>query len=643
MAGVQEGDTFHRGIDVYGVPVGSEEFILNFLRKKKEEIIRDAEKTRELLSGDRQALWTALRLSISQRFSYLQQHVQPSLCSQVAEELDQEIWRIFEAACGFPVPRGNQRGGLQLQVPAIPSLDGKSFQEWVVRLPACHYGWGLRSLKETCSYAYLGMLETALPSMTGEGGVCPALAVLYGGQECWGEEASPETRWRTVLSSGCTVGQEVQEIWRSIQEEARQASNFLGQEVPAVLSIPVEGIGGDTAQASVSGETRGRVVRAVEGLRVKVLSKVLKELRPQKTRAAWAWRQRDKVSSAWTQAIPGPDTSLSSAEFAEAAAANLVLPSPACESRVGETIRGRVKVDEYGDNVQATAVKGDHWRTRHNAFLYLVKRQCMWAGQPCELEVRNLFAGEMRQPGLSRAERDRQLQAIVPDARITMPAATGARGDGEGERERARVGAPGGAGLAGQSSAVLHECKVISCSRSRYKPTWTKRAVDVRTAQLPKEYLDKAKAADRRQGVAEGVVGRVEAKLVSLGELRGIVAGNFGEVSTDTHDLIAALATRRVRKAGVERGRRGMLRSEEAERAIAITGIRRRFGVMAVRCQASSLLGRLETLGPGGAAAVGRRWQAAELERQWRREEQAHSLATQQGYSYRQRGFSKDD
>ena len=194
-----------------------------------------------------------------------------------------------------------------------------------------------------------------------------------------------------------------------------------------------------------------------------------------------------------------------------------------------------------------------------------------------------------------------------------------------------------------KKTAVLHECKVISCSRSRYKPTWTKRAVDVRTAQLPKEYMDKAKIADRRQGVAEGEVGRVEAKLVSLGELKGIVAGNFGEVSTDTHDLIAALATSRVRKAGVERGRRGMLRSEEAERPIAITGISWRFGVMAVRCQASSLLGRLETLGPGGAAAVGRRWQAAELERQWRREEQAHSLATQQGYSYRQRGFSKDD
>ena len=41
----------------------------------------------------------------------------------------------------------------------------------------------------------------------------------------------------------------------------------------------------------------------------------------------------------------------------------------------------------------------------------------------------------------------------------------------------------------------------------------------------------------------------------------------------------------------------------------------------------SSLLGRLETLGPGGAAARGRRTQAAELDRRWR-QETAHSLVT---------------
>ena len=55
---------------------------------------------------------------------------------------------------------------------------------------------------------------------------------------------------------------------------------------------------------------------------------------------------------------------MTSAEFREAAAANLCLPSPACNGRIGEVVRGRVMVvDKYGDSVQATDLQGDHCRT----------------------------------------------------------------------------------------------------------------------------------------------------------------------------------------------------------------------------------------------------------------------------------------
>ena len=85
------------------------------------------------------------------------------------------------------------------------------------------------------------------------------------------------------------------------------------------------------------------------------------------------------------------------------------------------------------------------------------------------------------------------------------------------------------------------------------------------------------------------------------------------------------------------------MRSEEGERAVAISSLRRRLGVMTVRCQASSLLGRLETLGPGGAAAVGRRQQAGDLERRWRRESRAHQLATIHSWRALRSGFAKLD
>ena len=69
--------------------------------------------------------------------------------------------------------------------------------------------------------------------------------------------------------------------------------------------------------------------------------------------------------------------------------------------------------------------------------------------------------------------------------------------------------------------------------------------MDVRIKQINGDYLANARAADRMQGVQEGEVGRVEVKLVSLGEVRGVVAGQFGEVSQDTHTLVSALATSR--------------------------------------------------------------------------------------------------
>ena len=88
LAGEQVGEQFLRGTMVYGVPVGCPEYITFKLREKAEEIISDANKTREVLATDPQALWTALRLSVQQRFQYLMQLTPPSLCEPVAAELD---------------------------------------------------------------------------------------------------------------------------------------------------------------------------------------------------------------------------------------------------------------------------------------------------------------------------------------------------------------------------------------------------------------------------------------------------------------------------------------------------------------------------------------------------------------------------
>ena len=80
----------------------------------------------------------------------------------------------------------------------------------------------------------------------------------------------------------------------------------------------------------------------------------------------------------------------------------------------------------------------------------LIADFCTWAGEPCMVEVFNLFSGQLRQQGLAMIDRDRDRQAMVPDFRITLNAE-------------------------GQIIYTLQELKTTSASRSRYKVTQTVR------------------------------------------------------------------------------------------------------------------------------------------------------------------------
>lgn len=183
----------------------------------------------------------------------------------------------------------------------------------------------------------------------------------------------------------------------------------------------------------------------------------------------------------------------------------------------------------------------------------------------------------------------------------------------------------------------LHELKCISSSVTRYLPQWqgqeAMKAVDKRAGQLHQSYVDKARNTDRKYcRTPEGITGPVENKLASMGAVKGVVLGCFGEASQATHDLIYHLAVSRVRVAGPQRGRRGQFREEQAEVALQTAFLRRTISLCGVKAQSFSLLGRLEGLGSGGSAAARRRTYALHLERQWgTRSRRAHALSVRQG------------
>ena len=501
----------------------------------------------------------------------------------------------------------------------VVGRDGLSFQEWVVRQPVKLGGFGFRSLEDTAGVAFIGAMEQAIPLFHGENGICPQLSQVVGGIESFGDDADPSHRWSILLESGCREGVELRTVWSALQEEELQAAGWIDKDRQENLSQDVAGVGGN----STDGSTRGKITEERDTTRANCINKGLAcHSRQDRTnRPVWAWLQRDKLSSAWLQALPGPDSNLTSAEFSEAAAAALCLPSPASMERLGQVVRGRQVVDLYGETVLSTTLTGDHFRKRHDAYKMRLFRLCQWAGLDTEVEVFNLFSGVIPQSGLSRMERGRKIQSIVPDLRITIP-------------------------VEGNPTPSLHEIKIISSSKSRYFPhrqgQEAVRAVDQRASQLQHEYLMKARSTDREYcGTPVDNTGPVETKLASLGEVKGIVVGAFGEGSQPLHNLIHHLATSRVRVAGPQLGKRGQIRSEQAEIALTTSFLRRTLSVCGVKGQASTLLSRLETLGPETATATRRRNYALQLERRWADLRRAHALSVEQGRTILRRGHLK--
>ena len=102
LAGVEVDGVFERGFECYGIPIGTDNYVKHMLKAKASEIVNDAKRTVELLSVDRQSLWSALMVSISHRCEYFCQLSPPSLSEPVAAELDREVgkcWRklqVFE-------------------------------------------------------------------------------------------------------------------------------------------------------------------------------------------------------------------------------------------------------------------------------------------------------------------------------------------------------------------------------------------------------------------------------------------------------------------------------------------------------------------------------------------------------------------
>ena len=325
----------------------------------------------------------------------------------------------------------------------------------------------------------------------------------------------------------------------------------------------------------------------------------------------------DKCAGSWLLAIPSRDNCLSTMVFREAMSAHLCLGSPALREGnwIGRPVgtKGEV-IDRYGDSVLCChEVPGDSWRHRHDTVKMAIYLEAGLAKVPADCEVYGLF-GDLLPAALleegGELQWGRARQGKVPDFRFLLPSPEGPR-------------------------TCLAELKVINAGKTWYPRGTAGKGTSRRAVRLTTEYEAKLRDYDVRfhgarpwrRGEPQPVAGPLVARFRGMGGLEEgqLVAGPWGDVSPDLHQLLKTFAESRVaalsRSQGWEAG--------PGKLGKVMGDIRRALSVTIVRANAMCLLERLSQLGPGAGAAAKRRQVAVRLEERRRQDRQAFDLAWQ--------------
>jgi hypothetical protein len=610
-AGTMVAEEFQPGFICYGIPVGSREYVRHHLHLKVLDVAREVGEVLEALEGEGQAIWTVARSSTLMKLDYHISLCYPSDMVEAAKEMDHLLWGMVERATNISIPKMEEGRGVEccLQLPITRHRD-RTYQDWMLRTPVRMGGFGLRSMEDVSLPAFMGAVEQSLPHFLGEEGIFPQLAATLG------EVGEGPTRWRGLMESGCRTGEELRNLWTTLQEEARQMTTYLGTELQGPLALPVEGAG----EGSSDGSTRRRVTSWLEDTRAATLKKGLENHVDQTARPVWAHPQLDKLSQGWILSLPGPG-GLSQAEFSETVARHLCLPSPCCAARVGEPLGMRnLTIDPFGDSILSVSnIPGGSFTARHDLVKGAINSLILDSGLRADCEVFGVFRDLIPSEALTEEEdlqTGRGRQGLLPDFRLDLPG----------------PGAGAGPGALGNVVSTLAELKVIGAVKTYYPRggarARTKKGVERRGGLIPGEYRRPLASLDTRyHGVEEGQTGPLVRRLEGHGRLLTWVMGSWQEGSKDLHGLLDILADSKVQVLGLARGRE----ATERERAMILSGYRRILSTTAARASSGCLLGRLARVGEAHRAAAKRRaWAKMEGER-LEEERRAHWRAHVQG------------
>jgi hypothetical protein len=504
------------GIKIYGIPLGSVEFVALTLASKCNQITGTSQKLNSLLGlKHKQALWAITVNSTAHKGGYWAQHCFPDENIDFCLGVDNAILKQASVALGCD-----------------PTTDWLAHKR--LYLPTRLAGLGLPSLSETRSAAFVASAARAVTSFLDQHdatgtvtvhGVLerPSIAERIGRDSF----AAPGSQgWRKFGDSGSRLGAAI--IATGTALRARVPPGYTGEL--RVLRVPPEemglrgkGLHGAGLQAAITSD--------LQQIEHETLSEQLAH-RPRGDRQMQLFRNISRESMIVFTVLPAGLAKVPNDEWTEISARALGLPSPACAHLVGRPLpqvsgRNTTHVDPYGDTLAAaTNFQGGHFaKLQHDPVVRAVARfATVYGCTQAQAENSEIFGSVLRQnPGSMRTEEALlRARAATVDVYVELD-----QPDGQ--------------------AAVGHivEMKTVHYGLTHYNAVAPTRghAVENRSGKLDAERRRQLQQTDREVfRTREGQVGPMEQRLNGFPPVIGIATGGFGEQSKSLDNLLKNFA-----------------------------------------------------------------------------------------------------
>ena len=514
-----EGQVRHPGVTVYGVPVGSKEYIKIVLKDKCARVEAIANKLKNTLGcAHKQLLWLITYYSTSRKLDYWLRHCYPEDIAEAARRFDDIIRRLTTVALGCD-----------------PWADPVAAER--VRLPGRKGGLGLRAAATTAPAAFLAGLVSAVQAFPDEvqevngvrvvlrRGVLERPAVVARiGRDAFArmsEDPGPQGGWHRFQTSGSRLGATMVGLWGVLQARAG-----VGQRAEEDAKLRVLGLPPHRIWQRTEAGLQADICADQEDWAYELLWRGVARGPPSRARAVLVHATRETL--AWTTALPQRRAERDQV-WVEITTHSLGLASPVWAPLVGlQCGRAAGVVDAFGDVPCAERwVPGHHFSLyRHNPLCVTLAGIMREAGAPATREDAAAFAGVP----MANAELLRRLFAAAQSRRLPTPDIT--------------VDLPGGPGAPPVPTIV--EVKTFQYCPSRYRASdaQPRVAASRRAAAVPAERRRDLAALDRSLfNTPAGVRGPFESRLDAFpGGVVGVAVGAFGEWSESLVDLVDRLA-----------------------------------------------------------------------------------------------------